>query len=382
MARGKGEGSITESNGMYQARITIGYDENGKQKRQAKYFKTKREAKEWLTEVKSAQDKGVYIEPNKMTLSEWIDIWLTEYKKRTVKPTTYSKLYQVLDRHVKPTLGNCKLKDLRVEMVQKLINELYDQGLSIGMIKRIVYSALFGALQQAVDNGLIIKNVSAKVIFPKEQKKEMRVLSREEQAKFEAVAKNTLIGRAYLLALYTGLRIGELLALTWDDVNFDDGMLSVNKTLIEYRAPNADDTGTGYKVIREVGTPKTESSIRDIPLIPYVLDMLKREKENAMPNEKNLMFPNTNGSYMLFQTARNRFRIILKEADISDAKELHPHSLRHSFATLGLEQGIELKVMQELLGHSTISMTADLYTHVLPDKKKSSIMKLSDTIKA
>ena len=360
MARGKGEGTIHKiNNGSYQARMTIGYDENGKQKRQAKYFKTMKEAKDWITEVKASRDKGNYIEPSKITLSEWIDIWLEEYKKRTVKPTTYSKLYRSLDKHIKPTIGGIKIKDLRAEMVQRVMNDLSDRGLSIGTI-RIVRDALYGALQQAVENELISKNVSAKVHLPNGKQKKVRVLTQEEQKKFTAVAKESLTGRAFILALYTGLRIGELLALTWSDINFDEGTLSIDKTLSAYAQPNEPNSGKSkYSYKRRVGTPKTKSSIRIIPIVPWLLEILREEKENSILSENNLVFSDVNGGHIKYDAARNRFRAILKKANISEITELTLHSLRHSFATLGLEKGIDLKVMQELLGHVGFSITGD-----------------------
>lgn len=183
-------------------------------------------------------------------------------------------------RHLsgQPALGKYKLKDLRPEHVQKFINEMADKGLSVGTLK-IINRSLHGALEQAVDNDLIAKNVSSKVNFPKEEKKEMRVLSQEEQFRFVTVAKCSANGRAFILALYTGMRLGEVLALSWEDINLKTGVISVNKTISEYRVPNPD--GKGYTTGRSVGSPKTESSTRDIPLLPHMLEMLKKEKERS-----------------------------------------------------------------------------------------------------
>lgn len=378
MARGKGEGTITKlKNGTYCGRITVGYDENGKQKRKAFYAKTRREVQERMDAAKVELQKGTYIELSNITLSEWVDVWLEEYKRRTVKPSTYSKMHQYFNRYIKPAFGKYKLRDLREEMVQKFINDLTDKGLSTSTITHN-HSYLYGALKQAVKNELLVKNVADGINLPQKVKKENRVLTQEEQARFVEVARETLTGRAFILALYTGLRIGELLALTWDDVDFDNGILSVNKTLVEYREPKPD--GSGYIVRRMVGSPKTASSKRDIPVLASVLNMLKEEKENAVPNSYNLIYASAEGGYIATATARTRFIAILMKANIANIKQLHIHSLRHTFATLGLENGIELKVMQELLGHATISMTADMYTHVLPDKKKSAIEKLNESI--
>ena len=123
--RGQGEGSITVlSNGLIQARITVGRDENGRQKRKAKYFQTKKEAKEWLTEMKSTRDKGTFVEPSKMTLNRWLDIWLKEYKKPYVRLSTYLYTYRSVHNRILPFLGKIKLQELRKDSVQSWINAL------------------------------------------------------------------------------------------------------------------------------------------------------------------------------------------------------------------------------------------------------------------
>lgn len=371
MARGKGEGTIHKlPNGTYQARMTVGYDENGKQKRQAKYFKTMKDAKEWITEVKAARDKGDCIEPSKMTVGEWLDIWMTEYKKRSIRPSSYKAYSSVVEQCIKPALGKHKLKDLRHEMIQKFVNDLSDKGQVHMSIVR-AHSILHGALDQAVTNGLVLKNVSLKVKFPKQSKKEsMRVLSAEEQAKFIEFAKDDPYGEIFIIMLATGLRIGEALVLTWNDIDFDKGMLQVNKTLTYKRM------GSNFKL--GVGLTKTEAGTREVPLLDSITNLLQEKIRQDIPNQHNLLFSNISGELLDSSVVRSHFHQIAKKVGIDG---VHPHTLRHTFATRGLENGIDLKVMQELLGHSSIKMTADTYTHVLPDKKKDSIMKIKDTIK-
>jgi integrase len=325
----------------------------------------------------SEVSNNTFLEPSKMTFKNWAIIWLEEYKKRTLKPATYSHLHQMLHRYVLPTLGHYRLRDLRIENIQILINKLADKGLAVGTLKDI-HKPIHGALEQAVKNDLIAKNVSKKVRFPKKEKKKMRALDQDEQIKFTAVAKKSVIGRAFILALYTGLRIGEVLALTWNDVDLDAGIISINKGMTQYRDPMGD--GASYTLSQSIGTPKTKSSIRDIPLIPQMIEMLKKERENVLLSTQNLVFPSAKGKYIVYETARAKFKKICGEAGISNIEELHPHSLRHSFATFALQSGIALKVIQELLGHSTLSMTADLYTHVLPETKHSEIQKISANI--
>jgi len=370
MARGKGEGSITEWGNKYQARVTTGYDAKGKQKRKAKYFKTKKEAKEWLTQVKAARDKGDYVETSQQKFSIWFNTWMTEYKKRSVRANTYRTYISAANLWIIPGLGKHKLSDLRHDTIQRFVNDLSDSGLSYSSIMKI-FSMLKGSLAQAVTNGLIRKNPTININLPeKGAKPSIRVFTQEEQQRFIKIAKDHHFGSCFILILGTGLRIGEALALTWDDIDFCKGILKVNKTV------TAINTDSGFTL--GIGPPKTKAGYRDIPLLDNLLKLLQKKKKTDAPNEENLIFPGTNGKLCHGINARWWFNQITKKAEITGAGQ---HTLRHTFATRGLENGVDLKVMQELLGHSSIKMTADTYTHVLPNKKKDSILKLASTIK-
>lgn len=392
--RGQGEGSIfyIEAKKLWCAKATIGKDENGKQKRKEFYGKTRKEVQEKLTAAVNDINNDVYIEPSKMLLSQWLRIWLEEYKKRSLKPSSYASFHQYIKNHINPSLGHYKLKELRVEAIQKFINELSDKGLASRTVDSI-YVALRGALQQAVINGHIIKNPSDSIIKPRTKEgRKSRALTEDEQNRFIEVALRDFKeyqSEIFVLALFTGLRLGELLALTWDDIDFENGILSVNKAEMQYM----DYTDQKPRMQRMVSIPKTKGSIREIPLIPELIEMLKKYKETSLSHDmvfytiashssKSRITYRINNicdsdvvTYLPRGTVVSRFKAITKAAEIEG---ISIHSLRHTFATRGLENGIELKVMQELLGHSTIKMTADLYTHVLPNKKKDSVMKLRE----
>ena len=280
-----------------------------------------------------------------------------------------------------PAVGGYKLKDLRNDMVQRLINSLDERGIAIDTIRKTRW-AIHAAITQAIENGLLAKNVADKVTLPLRKREEARVLSVEEQDKFVAFAKKAYHGPIFLLILGTGLRIGEAMGLTWDDIDLEGQMLTVSRTHIEVKDP--DNAMEKWHV--EYNTPKTKSSIRTVPLLPGIVTMLEGIKEEQEANKaklgavyevNNLVFCTPFGKPFRANAVRKGIRRIGKKAGITG---IHPHCLRHTFATRGLENGIELKVMQELLGHSSISMTANLYTHVLPDKKLGSVMKLQHTI--
>jgi integrase len=229
----------------------------------------------------------------------------------------------------------------------------------------------------------MIKNTAVDITLPKIIKKEIRVFTVEEQKHFMEEAKAVYAGEIFIFDLGTGLRIGELLSMTWSDVNFDDEIIRVKRTLNIVK--DFDDMEAKWH--KEFGSPKTESSNRSIPLLPDLVTLLKKVQQvqnelvsfaGSAYENNNLVFATKLGRPLDPRNMQRTFKTITDKAGIFGATI---HSCRHTFATRGLENGIELRVMQELLGHASIKMTADLYTHVLPDKKRDSIMKLSGTIK-
>jgi len=332
MARGKGEGTISKHKDGYCGRLTIGYDENGKQKRKAFYGKTKREVQEKMNAAKVEIDNGGFVEPSKMTLAEWLDIWLIDYKKNSVKPKTYFSYCAEIRRYTKPLIGKYKIKELRNDIIQKFINDLVNKGLAPLTIRN-VYGTLKASLEQATVNDLIIKNVAAGVKLPVMKRKDIRVLSPEEQARFIEVTKNTSKGELFILCLGTGLRIGELMALTWSDVDFEAELLRVNKTQIEIK--DMDDPEARYCI--SVNTPKSKASIRTIPLLPSLITMLKNLKESQEVHkqklgtgysDKNLVFCAYNGNPVYSDYMRKILNGVAQKAEIDN---LHIHCLRHPY---------------------------------------------------
>jgi integrase len=382
--RGQGEGSISKRpDGTWWARITVGKTPDGKQKRKAFYGKTRKEVQEKLTAALNDINNNIYIEPNKMTVGQWTQKWLKDYKRNSIKPTTYSAYECIVIKHIVPELGLYKLKSLRNDMVQHFVNNLVDRGIRTSYIVQIV-AVLKSALEQAVDNGLIMKNPAKRVEMPLKQEVKRRVLTVEEQKKLMEVAKGYRYGNMILLMLGTGLRIGEAMGLTWSDIDFESNILSVNRTYVEV-AEYVDG-----KCIHRKGSfqsPKSRTSKRTIPLLPSLVNMLldvksKQEKEKqefkAAYQDSELVFCGRNGEQVRRASVDKTLRRMCKKTGI---EHVNPHALRHTFATRGLENGVDLKVMQEFLGHASIKMTADIYTHVSSETKRDSMMKLADTIK-
>lgn len=237
--RGNNEGSITKRNdGRWMARITIGRNpETGQLKRAYFYGKTRQEVADQMAKALSDISRGSFVKPEKITVGEWLDTWLQEYKGPSVRPITYDSYEMLIRCHIKPTVGHIALKDLRPENLQWLYNEKVKAGLSPRSV-RYIHAVLHGAMEQAMKNQLVIRNVSEATVLPKEKKKEIRPLTLEQVNQLLTAIRQDRLFPAILLELGTGLRRGELLALRWQDVDLQTGVLHVRQTLVRVGGPH------------------------------------------------------------------------------------------------------------------------------------------------
>jgi integrase len=376
--RGQNEGSIRQRpDKMWEARVTIGVDANGKQIRKSLYGKTRKDVSEQMTDLLNNLQKGTITNPTEMTVSEWLGEYMRTYKKPYVRPATYNNYSVKVNNHIVPAIGHYKLKSLRQDIIQKFVNSLSEKGLSPSTVID-VYKLLHNALESAIDNGLIARNAADRVKLPKMIKPKINVLTMEQQDAFIAQAKTAYMGNMYIFDLCTGLRLGELLGLKWSDINFTNDELHVQRTI--YKSKDPDDADAQW--LLHFGAPKTESSNRTIPLnetaIQVLADVFEQQNQNkiqagAAYEDNDLVFCTQLGRLLDPNNMRRTFTQICDKASISG---LHPHCLRHTFATRGAENNIDVRVMQRFLGHATIQETADTYTHVLSDLKRSEILKL------
>ena len=269
--------------------------------------------------------------------------------------------------------------DIKAETLQGLINEMYQSKLSVRTIE-LVRIILHSAFKQALKNKLVYENVVENTVLPKKQRKEIRVMTTEEQELLSKELISSYIGRGHLFGLYTGLRRGELLSLKWSDFDEEGQVIHVNKSL--NRVKSYDEEGGKTKLV--VTSPKTEKSVRVVPLIEKAYDLLVmhkriqeeyRKKLGDVYADNNLIFSSNLGTYIDPGNFNRKLTEIAKKAEIP---HLTPHVLRHSFATRGLEANVSLKAMQEILGHSSITVTGDIYTHVMLEQKRKEINKLND----
>ena len=380
--RGQNEGSIRKrKDGTWEARVTIGISADGKQQRKSLYGKTRQEVSAKMTDLLNNLQKGIITNPTEMTLAEWLDFYMLEYKKQYVKPTTYNNYTVKVKNHIKPAIGHYKLKALRQDIIQKFVNSLSGKGLAPSTVIDI-FKVLSNALETAVDDGLIVRNVANRVKLPKTTKPQITVLTQEQQNAFVEQAKVTYMGVVYIFDLCTGMRLGELLGLKWQDIDFEQNQLHIKRIIRKVKDPdNPEEHGH-----LEFGTPKTPTSERIIPLNETAIKVLadvweqqekNKEKANTAYEDNDLVFCTQLGRPLDPNNIRRTCYSICAKIGVSN---IHPHCLRHTFATRGAENNVDVRVMQKFLGHATIKETADTYTHVLNDLKQSEILKLDKAV--
>lgn len=380
--RGQGEGSIYQrKNGYWAAQATVGYHADGTPIKKTFSGKNRKDVLDKLTAALGEKQKGIIIEPNRVTVSEWLDTWLKDYKKNTLRPTTWDS-YEVQARcHLKPALGAVKLKDLRPEHLQRVLNEKLAAGLTPRSV-RYIHQVIHGALDQAVKNQLVARNVSDMTELPPDKKKEIHPLTLEEAKQLlKAIGQDRLYA-AILLEVGTGLRRGELLALTWKDIDLEEATLDVRRGLVRVRNREAD-----RKTFLTFQEPKTKKSRRTIPIPEDAVVELKRHRARQN-REKLALGPAYEDGGLVFCTEDGKpidprnfsrhFGRLLKTASLP---HIRFHDARHTFATIMLELGENPKTVQEILGHSRISTTLDTYSHVSLDLERQAASRLNDALR-
>lgn len=349
---------------------------------------------EQMEELKYEVKHGIRGKGDNLTLDSWFDVWLNTHKKKSIKESTLSRYDYCYKNYVQERLGKRKLADFKPILLERLFQEMADDNYSTKTI-RDIYNILSAVFKYAVHNRLITYNPCDGVELPKTKKKPIRVLSVEEQGEVLRYAQDRLYENLIVTALGTGMRAGELLGLSEDDLNFKKREITINKTLVYIK-----DLSTG-KYVFKFQTPKTESGKRVIPMQESVYKALRKQrtqkKEMQIASDaweplrgfENLVFVSRNGkpvSEHAFQSAldwivnainKDRQKQAEKgKKDFVPMEHIYPHVLRHTFATRCFEAGIEAKTVQKYLGHSSVAITLDIYTHVTDDKAKEDMNKL------
>lgn len=360
--RGNGEGSIYQrKDGRWVGQYVVQMADGPKYR--YIYGKTRKAVAEKLTKAMADRDGGLVFDAGNVTVGEYLERWLADCVRDTVKESTYSSYMRLAEKHAIPALSRTKLKTFNAAHVRALFREKLDSGLSARTVQYLRF-VLRKAMDQAVADGLIPRNPVLTVRSPQVRREEIKPLSGSEARAFLQAASEAgdRLEALYILAVHCGLRQGELFALKWEDVDLDARTLQVRRTLTRVK--------DGEPVFT---TPKTAKSRRQVRLTNGAVSALrahrKRQLERRMEyagiwKDHGLVFTSETGTPLnRHNVAQRSFKPLLKRAGLRDIRF---HDLRHTCATLLLSRGQHPKFVQELLGHSTIAITLDTYSHVLP----------------
>jgi integrase len=371
--RGNGEGTITRrKDGRWEARYYVP-TVNGT-KRKTLYGRTQAEVRVKLTKALSDRIDGIVYDDENVTVDEYLDAWLKGSVYGSVRRSTYDRDTNLFSNHIKPGLGGLKLKKLNSAHVQSFYRDRLDAGLSAATVHKM-HDILRRGLAQAAKWHLVQRNVADTVKPPRPAPKEIRALSAAETRKLLEAADGDRLEALYVLAVHTGMRQGELLALRWQDVDMENTVVSVRRTL----------TRSGGRVA--FGEPKTKKSRRSIRLTPQAVEALRSHLKRQLRDmeilgdryrDQGLIFTTDTGAPINPSNLRQRsFASLLKRSGLP---HMRFHDLRHTCATLLLSRGVHPKFVQELLGHATIAITLDTYSHVMPSMGDATARAMEDAL--
>lgn len=365
------KGIRQRSNGKYEGRVKYEYQSY------SVYSDTVTECKKAMTDLRYRLEHGLYVEKSKMTIEEWFATWIEEYKSLRVKKSTKRQYEDYYGRYIGPVIGKKPVTSIRPEHIQKLLNDLARNDMSDSTVQ-LTKDIIYGMMQQAFKNGIIEINPVLKVSIPKGRaRKEKKALTEEEQRMFLDYASGSSMENVFRFALMTGMRNGELCGLRWCDIDFESRLIHVNHTLVYI-------PGEGV----ELDEPKTKAGKREIPMLEsaYVVLKEQRKKQELLLNgnisylkDERYVFSYDGTEPVRMRHTDNELKKIQKKmhSDGIVIEGFSMHTLRHTFATRCLEQGMQLKTLQVIMGHSTMQMTADLYSHVLPNTKQKEMQKIA-----
>ena len=367
--RANGEGNIRKrKDGRWEGRYTVGHDpETGKAIIKNVLGKTQAEVKEKL---KKAIEENVGIDYGRSktyTAGNWLEVWYENYAKIKMRPSSYLNYRGYIENHIKPQLGKIPLNDLTTLHLQQFYKKLLAEGrveriesqkqpkgLSAKTVRNI-HQIISSALKLAIEQRLIARNPAEGCALPKAERKEMQTLPVEQLTSFLREAKDSGVYELYYLDLATGLRRGELLGLKWTDIDLDRGVLKIQRAISRQNG----------KVVE--APLKTKNAYRTLPLSADAIDVLKAQKNKVGSSE--WVFPSPTGGPMSPDSVLHMLQRVLKRAGLP---RIRFHDLRHTFATLALQNGVDIKTVSGMLGHFSAGFTLDTYAHVTTSAKRES----------
>ena len=373
-------GSIIERGGALRLKISLGKnEETGKYDSFYETFHgSKPEAAKRLRQMLTERDKGTFIKPGKDTVAEYLKVWLNDYCKPTLSPRSL-ELYSYICRvHLIPAIGKIPLTELKPQQLQHLYAERLSSGLS-GRTVQICHVAIHKALKNAVRINLLSRNVADSVDKPKTQRHEMHPMSEDDLEKFLDAAKSGPYYSLFYSYLFTGMRRSELLSIRWGDTDLLGMQISVSRSM-QYL-----NNVENHITFRETKSTKSKRLISLSPSTVIVLRQHREEQEHIRQHlklhplsENDLVFSHYDGSPLLPDSITHAWIKLVRKCGLNG---IRLHDARHTHATIMLKQGVHPKVVQERLGHSSIALTMDTYSHVAPGLQQAAAKGFDDILK-
>lgn len=361
----------------WEGRVTVGHDPlTGKQIQKSFTGSTQAEVRKKINAVQLEIDNDAYLEPSKMTVGQWLDIWVEDFSNE-IKVGTKVLRKNIIRLYLKPTVGNIKLTSLNTLQIQKMYNNMVSvkNGEELApQYRKTIHFIFHASLQSAVKAGIIKQNPADNVILPKVPEESAgRVLEDEDIAAFIKAADKRKLSKMLKFLLFTGLRRGEVCGLSWDQVNFETGEITISQQLQRSNYLSGE-----YRIV----TTKSGRSRKICPA-PAVMELLRERKEEQLRaimlsggkwyNPYNLVFTVDTGSHpgrhILPATLYNELKRVVKSIGLP---EVRVHDLRHTYAVISLRSGDDIKTVQENLGHASAEFTMRRYIHVTNDMRRES----------
>ncbi len=388
--RGNNEGSIYQrSDGRWAGVATAGYNENGKTIRKTVYGKSRLEVVDKLNKLMNKISSNNYEYIENTTIGEMMNEWLLVFKKMQVSPRTFEHTYRNFKLHIEPKIGNMKIDEVSTTIIQKVLNEMLEEGYSLAVVKKVkfIFNQFFN---YAIDNKLATNNPTTRTRVRSNERKiydsENKYKAIPPQARNEFLSKlnsHEFLKPLCMCMMFAGLRTGEVLALTWEDVDFKNKALNVKRAITT--VPKFDERGKVKERVTVISETKTACSVREVPMPDILVQALEDWKENRhffgrennidLTQNNSLVFGNNDGSVRGYSGTKAIFKRFLKSSNF-DKFGIHFHTLRHTYSNMLFEADQNPKVIQALLGHKSVKTTITTYNSV----DKSYFKKATDTL--
>ncbi|KMY43397.1 hypothetical protein AC622_03290 [Bacillus sp. FJAT-27916] len=363
------KGSITKRGSSYSVRVDIGKDHNGRRIQKSKSgFRTKRDAQEYLNQLwMDTQRRELSEEP----FDQFVEKWFHTFYRRNVAETTAGNRWYLIQKHLVTYFGQTQLNHITARMLDEFYNEKLDEGLSTKTVREL-HNLLNSVLSQAVKWSLLENNPVLVATPPKVRSKESTPWNQAQTEQFLQAIQGKPDETFFILAIFTGMRKGELLGLKWNDINLVKGKIHLRRSVARVK-------GKGL-IVKDL---KTKKSKRQISISPYVVKVLTehrqvqgREKSQFFGyREEGIVFPTNKGMY---KDPNNILRTFNRYIEKAEVPKITIHDLRHLHATLMLESGVNPKIVAERLGHSRVGVTLDLYSHVSSDIQEEAAIRFEE----